>query len=548
MGKSTSTLKECLDYYSSLHASEPAATKYLVPDLPAEVLKYHDAGKMRLFVISNFAIHEPKIKIFINNGIHPGEPDGIDASMMLCRDLLQKPDLRKLLDDVEIYLVPVYNTGGSERRGCCSRANQDGPLEYGFRGTDLNLDLNRDFMKSDALETMVLEKWFHEVKPDIFIDTHVSDGADYQYTMTLITSQHNKLQNAVMDKFQQEVLLPELYSRMQKAGEMMSPYVEFEKDIPDSGITGFFDSPRYSSGYASLFNCFSFMAETHMLKPFDKRVKATYTLLTEMIKLASEKKAGLMETNKKAWAESAQQNSLALKWKIDSANMEQITFYGYTAFYDTSKVTGQRQLRYDRSKPYAKHIPFYNSYTPVQTIPIPTEYLMPYEWYERLKLDRYHLDISIIHDTTVEVKYYMIKTYETGKRAYEGHYMHSNIVTEAVHSPKILPGSWVVIETMKNLRYRRMLTELLEPESADGFLAWGLMDAILQQKEGFSDYVWDARAYELLQHDPKLKKLYEERKSKDEKFANDANAQLQFIYQNSPYFENTYMRYPVYER
>src|SRR6185369_11372898 len=120
-----------------------------------------------------------------------GEPDGVDASMMLARDLLSKPEMKILLDKVEIYIIPIYNTGGALRRGCCSRANQDGPTEYGFRGNDLNLDLNRDFMKCDALETEVFEKYFHAIKPDFFVDTHVSDGADYQYTMTLVSTQHN---------------------------------------------------------------------------------------------------------------------------------------------------------------------------------------------------------------------------------------------------------------------------------------------------------------------------------------------------------------------
>jgi hypothetical protein len=545
-GKSTATLQECLAFYELLHKKYPKFTNIEIPRLPEDQLKYHDAGKMRLVKLFNPDSRQPKVKIFINNGIHPGEPDGIDGSMMLCRDILEKPELTKLLDDVEIYVIPVYNTGGTERRGCCSRANQDGPLEYGFRGTDLNLDLNRDFMKSDAIETMVLEKWFHEMKPEFFIDTHVSDGADYQYTMTLISSQPDKYQDAGMNSYQRNMLLPLLYERMQITGGMMSPYVEFEKEIPDSGLIAFFDTPRFSSGYASLFSCFSFMSETHMLKPFDKRVKATYSLLLEMIKLAAMKKAEILEITGNAVKAARDKEYFNLRWRMDTTSAEQVTFYGYTAYFDTSRVTGTRQLRYDRNKPYAKHIAYYNTYYPVDSIKAPAKYLMPYEWYSRLHLERYDLNISVIHDTTVEVQYYMIKSYDTGKKAYEGHYTHSNTITETVHSPKILPGSWVVIDLKENARYRRMLVELLEPRSPDGFFTWGLMDAILQQKEGYSDYVWDARAYELLQHDAKLKKIFEERKEKDEKFAHDPDAQLEFIYQNSAYFENTYMRYPVY--
>lgn len=83
--------------------------------------------------------------LLINNGIHPGEPEGIDASMMLARDLLENKSLPK---DVVICIIPVYNIDGMLNRGL-SRVNQNGPEAYGFRGNYQNLDLNRDFIKLD---------------------------------------------------------------------------------------------------------------------------------------------------------------------------------------------------------------------------------------------------------------------------------------------------------------------------------------------------------------------------------------------------------------
>ena len=124
-------------------------------------------------------------------GIHPGEPDGIDASMMLVRDIV----LRKLRlpDNVVLAFIPVYNIGGCLNRSAFSRANQNGPKEYGFRGSAQNLDLNRDFTKCDSKEAKAFAAIFHLLDPDILIDNHVSDGADYQHTMTLLTTQYNKL-------------------------------------------------------------------------------------------------------------------------------------------------------------------------------------------------------------------------------------------------------------------------------------------------------------------------------------------------------------------
>ena len=71
-------------------------------------------------------------------------------------------------------------------------------------------------------------------------------------------------------------------------------------------------------------------------------------------------------------------------------------------------------------------------------------------------------------------------------------------------------------------------------------------DAILQQKEGYSDYRWEDLAAEVLKNNPELKQKLEAKKQSDSRFAKDASAQLNFIYRNSPYYEPGHLRYPVY--
>ena len=91
-----------------------------------------------------------KNKVLINNGIHPGESDGIDASMLLLRDIVQNDSLKKSYQNTLIAVIPIYNIGGSLNRNSHTRANQNGPIEYGFRGNTRNYDLNRDFVKQDT--------------------------------------------------------------------------------------------------------------------------------------------------------------------------------------------------------------------------------------------------------------------------------------------------------------------------------------------------------------------------------------------------------------
>ena len=93
---------------------------------------------------------------------------------------------------------------------------------------------------------------------------------------------------------------------------------------------------------------------------------------------------------------------------------------------------------------------------------------------------------------------------------------------------------------------KRYLIETLEPTAPDGFFAWNFFDGILQQKEYYSAYVFEDLAAELLKKDPALKQKLDEKRRADAAFAADANAQLDFVYRNSPYYEAEHLRYPVY--
>ncbi|RYY64242.1 MAG: hypothetical protein EOO13_18725, partial [Chitinophagaceae bacterium] len=283
-GKETATYQEAIEWYKKMDAASPMVL--------LKTMGVTDAGyPLHLLMISGDGKFDPiqwhlqkKLVIFINNGIHPGEPDGIDASMMLVRDIINKKVL--LPNNVALAFIPIYNIGGSLNRNAYTRANQNGPVEYGFRGNAQNLDLNRDFTKSDSKNARAFVEIFQYLRPDIQVDNHVSDGADYQHTMTLITTQYDKL-GASLGKWVREIFEPKLYSNMAKKGWEMIPYVDFGSTDFSKGMTMFMDPPRYSSGYAALFNTISFMPETHMLKPYKERVQSTFDLMKTFIEEGS---------------------------------------------------------------------------------------------------------------------------------------------------------------------------------------------------------------------------------------------------------------------
>jgi hypothetical protein len=537
--------------YSATHSEVIAYYQKLAKQYPQmRTINYGmtDVGKpLTLVVLSKDKVFDPalikkqnKRVLLINNGIHPGEPEGIDASMMLTRDLLKG---NKLPKDVVICIIAVYNIDGNMNRGH-SRANQNGPDAYGFRGNYRNLDLNRDFIKADSRNALAFTQILNTWQPEVLLDNHVSDGADYQYVMTLIETQKDK-QNPLLADYTANVMTADLYKGMKKSGFEMIPYGAGESGLPDSGIVSFMETPRFSTGFAAQHNMISYMTETHMLKPFDKRLYATYNFMEHLIAICQRDAKVIGDLRKKVDAEVSRQKTFNLAWGLDESKVDTITFKGYEAGYKISEVSGLKRLFYDRNKPYSKTIKFFNTYKATAAAEKPVAYVIPQAWgkvIDLFKLNRVAMK-QLAHDTTLDLQMYYIADYKTGTRPYEGHYIHSGVKLNPVDSKiKFYAGDYVVYVNQPINRY---IVETLEPQGVDSFFAWNFFDSVLGQKEYFSDYVFEDIAADLLKKDPDLRKKLDDEKAKDPKMANSAATQLNFVYRNSPYFEKTYLRYPV---
>lgn len=539
----SATYFECIRFYKQLDAFSKS--------IQIKTFDTTDSGyPLQLVMFSNDADFNPavwhsqnKVVILINNGIHPGEPDGIDASMLLFRDIVKGKI--KIPENIVLAVIPVYNIGGCLNRNNNSRVNQNGPLSYGFRGNAQNLDLNRDFIKADSKDALVFEKIFHWLNPEILIDNHVSDGADYQHTMTLLTTQHDKLQYETGD-FLHNIYEPAIFNNMQNRNWPITPYVNFEEANPEKGWEAFYDAPRFSSGYAALFETMSFIPETHMLKPFADRVESTYALMHAMIEEASTYGSEIIEKRKNSLEAIKKQTLFPLSWKVDSSQFEFIHFKGYETGLKTSEVTGMQRIFYDHSKPFDKDIKYYNTFKPCVVVEKPKAYIIPQGWndvIERLKVNGVIMK-RIANDTTIDVAYYHIDDYKSYTSPYEKHHRNYDIKLSA-HNEAIqfLKGDYIIYTGNATDRY---VVETLEPLGDDSFFSWNFFDAILQQKEGYSNYRWEDVAAQYLQTHPELKQQLMDKKKTDTAFAASADAQLDFVYKHSPYYEPEHLRYPVF--
>jgi len=533
---------EVITAYQELAAAYPKVCK-LITGGPT------DSGKpLHLFIIEPNGHFKPTEAdkrnmpvCMIMNGIHPGEPCGINASIAFAKEKVENPD-----NNVVYCIIPVYNIGGALNRNSHSRANQNGPEAYGFRGNAKNLDLNRDFIKCDSKNSLSFTSLFHEWRPEVFIDTHTSNGADYQPNITLISSFPEKL-DPMQAKFLEMEFNPFLYKSMKEKGDEMIPYVNVFGKSPDGGISAFTDLPRYSMGYVSLFNTIAFSTEAHMLKPFDQRVASTLNFLNTMSTFLVSRGSVVVEMKKVADARTAEITKYKYDWQM-SASPDSIEFPGYKADSVLSEVTGLYQLVYLRNEPYRKNIPYYHIHEGQAEEKVPEYYLIPQAYdgvISLLKLNQVRVQ-KLKQDTLLDVTSTYIDSFKTVSYPYEGHYLHYNTsVTKRKQSVQFYAGDFL-IET-NGLKAKRYLAQVLTPGAEDSFFNWGFFDASLGQKEYFSSYVFDETAQQILARNKPLREAYEAKRQADYDFSQNARAQLEYIYLNSPFYEKTHKRLPVFE-
>ena len=541
-GTETSTYEQTVQYYDDL------ANVY--KEISIQEIGETDSGKPLHIVTLNpecefdfEQIRKRKRIILINNGIHPGESDGIDATMMLFRDLVQGKI--EMPENTVLVTIPIYNVGGSLKRNSTTRTNQNGPKEYGFRANARNYDLNRDFIKSDTKNAITFAKIFHLVQPDVFIDNHVSNGADYQYVITHLFTQHNKL-GGILGEFLHKTMQPTIEKKMSAKGLDITPYVNVFNDVPEKGFNQYLDSPRYSTGYTSLFNTLGMMVETHMLKLYKQRVEATYEIMKSLLEFTEEQHETIVELRNDSWKYHKQQESYPLSWEVDTTQSTILNFKGYEGVFTKSDLTGAMRLKYDRNQPFIKEVTYQNYFKPTSSVTIPEAYVIPQGWHHVIELlILNNIEMSRLEtDSTMTVESYEIDRYETRKMPYEGHYQHYNTTIKSeTKEMKFNKGDYIVSTNQSGIRY---LLETLEPQAPDSFFNWNFFDTILQRKEYFSPYVWEDKAKLMLAQNPKLQIDFNLKKTYDQNFANNWYAQLNWLHQKSEHYENSHLKYPVF--
>lgn len=492
-------------------------------------------------------VDDDRVKLMVFACIHAGESDGKDAGLMLVRDFVRDGKLSSEFDNVVLLFVPIFNVDGHEKFSPYNRINQAGPEEMGYRVTAQGYNLNRDFIKADAPEMRFWLRLFNEWLPDMFVDIHVTDGADYQYVVTYGIETHENLVEPVRTWIDED-FLPNINERMSSHGFPLIPYV-ITRDYQHitNGLIGIMWSPRYSTGYGTIQNRPAMLVETHMLKDYQTRVEGTYTLLQELIGHLDQNATELTEAVDIADLEVARNLAgtyYTVAYDRTKDTTEMLSFKGVSVTVRESDISGGEWVIWE-NEPRDYTVPYLSEYEPSDSVVIPEAYIIPPEWADEIEVLAAHgVQIERLDGAhTLDVRTYRFDDVEWYDEPYEGHMMVSGFEMEDVSVTKTFPDNSAVI--VMNQRANQVAIHLLEPEARDSFIRWGFFSTIFGQKEYFESYVMEQIAREMLNDNPELRIEFDSILSSDTTFAASPRARLQFFYERSPYWDADINLYPV---
>jgi hypothetical protein len=543
--RKTGTYAECVAFYRRLEKASPFARL-------TSIGKTAEGRDLYVFIVSKDRAFTPqsaqrtgKPVVLLQNGIHPGENGGKDASMMLLRDVLVTKRHAAWLDHVIILSIPVFNADGHEHVSPYNRINEQGPDEMGFRTAATRLNLNRDYIKADTPEMKAWLRMYNAWLPDLLIDNHVTDGADMQYDL-LLSAQTSPEVPVPLGGWVSQQYVPELFQRMERDGHITGWYGIPTTAQPGAKVSGSLFSPRYSTSYAGIQNRAGLLVETHSLKSFKTRTWSHYDVMKNSLDVVSATAAALRQAVKDsdgAVASTKPGDLVSLEAKVDTSKTEPYTVRALqTEMYDGTAAGGK--VRRYLAQPVNTPVLLSRELGSNLDVPAPKGYIVPVSQAGLIELLRLHgIRMEVVtKERKEEFATYRLSQPRFAAQPFEGRFLVSGFQQKKARETHEIPAGSVYVPMEQ--RAARVAMHLLEPNAPDSLVRWGFFHGVFEQKEYFSDYIFEPIAEEMLANNPKLKQEFEA-KLKEDSFAKNPRARLMWLFERSPFYESDKGRYPV---
>ena len=484
--------------------------------------------------------------ILVESCIHPGEPNGKDAMFMLVRNMLTGRENRDLLDDFSFLFIPVLSPDGLANFSPYNRINQNGPKEMGWRVNAKGLNLNRDFTKLDTPELRAFVALFNEWQPDLFFDTHATDGADYQYVTTYSVENFGNYDPSIT-AWLSEVWEPRIGTAMMQHNMPIARYIEFHPwGDPTGSLYDESFSAMFSEAYTTSRNCPGILLETHMLKPYKDRVFSSYYMIVETLRIIRDNKDNFNDALSQAKKNDLTLKEIPINMQSELNDTVWEDFLGY--HFDTvqSDITGGWYYSYDPTKPETRKTRRIRSTRPEKTLSVPKEYIIPAQYSEVIDIVKAHgFEVNLLKsEKTLQVNTYRFSNVSFAPTPSEGRCRVAHADAEEITKEVTFPKGSAVVKTTQN--GIRLLMNLLEPEMQGSLFEWGFFNHVLQRVEYFEIYKMEPMAKAMLAADPFLEEQFKAWKASFPKDKQPSQyAIMNWFYERSPYCDKNYLVYPV---
>lgn len=485
--------------------------------------------------------------LMLQAGIHAGEIDGKDAGLMLLRDIAIRDLHPRLLDDLTILFLPIFNVDGHERFGPDNRANQNGPVEMGWRVTAQGYNLNRDYVKADAPEMRAWLELYDAWLPDFLVDSHVTDGSDHRHVVSYGVELGPNLDPGLA-AWTRDRYLPGLIEALTADGYPPMPYSSFRRrQDPRSGLRVWSSGPRYSQGYAAVRNRPALLLETHMFKDHKTRVDAAYRVFLHTAELMNrhggELAAATARADRRTASRAFRRDPFPLTLAVDETDSTTFHFLGYNYEFVESAVTGGRYPVYS-DEPVDLDLTIFPSHVPETTVRLPEAYLVPPEWsavVDRLALHGVAIR-RLARDTELPVASVRFANPVWGEAPYEGRHVLT-FDTVPMTETRVWPAGTIVVDLSQPAA--RIATHILAPDGPDALVRWGFFDTVFERKEYVEPYVLEPLLPDMIAANPALADSFSAALADEPALADDYWGKILWFYRRTRWWDDRIAVYPV---
>lgn len=427
--------------------------------------------------------------VYLQGNIHGGEVEGKEALLAVLRDLA-RDKYENVVDSLVIVAVPIYNTDGNDAMGPQerNRSDQNGPALIGQRPNGMGLDLNRDYIKVEALETRASLEFFRAWDPDVFVDLHTTDGSYHGYALTYAPPLNPAARFS--GPFTRDTVLPALRGALKQNLRLETfPYGNFAaQDSVERGWFTYDHRPRFGTNYYGLRGRVAILSEAYSHDPFNRRVASTYGFVVELLSLIASNAEDFMEVgpeaDRRTTAFATTSNAsplLAIRSRITRVPhiapmlVEDLVQTGDSVRAEAGLPPGVRRVPRARTA----RVPVYDRFEPALVQVLPYGWLIPEEQQSLLEpLRRHGLFIEQLADqTTLAVERFLIDSVVARSQPFQGH-REVRLTGRWERDSAAFAAGTYVLRAGQPLGILALY--LLEPQSDDGLATWNFLDRWLQ--------------------------------------------------------------------